>query len=232
MNDPELGSPSEWNSIDNDNKAPEEVSMFCQQDKEPEFLEKLLVTTSEEGKIATKINGNLNNLTNSSELMTHANQTNSLSSNDEIKRNICHPDTSFRSDGNELYISKNTTFEAQAIVQSVVDTVVKQSLSIGTNPVEALCTHWDEQNSDDPSPHLPDQIAQQMPSVRLSPSLQFVHDVDPCQKTGHNTDHSNKCSDKDLAPYVMRIQGIKTDADKGKSILPRLKVSVLIQNSE
>lgn len=156
---------------------------------------------------------------------THVNQTNLLQSNDEIKMHICYPDTSttqensaasFQSNDDEAQLIESTDSEEQAIVQNVT----------GTNPVESLCTNRYDPNSDDISSHLPDQIAQQPPSVRLSTSLQFVHDVHPYQKTQHNTNDSDKCIDKHLSPYVMRIQGLKTDANKTKSILPRIKVSI------
>ena len=103
---------------------------------------------------------------------------------------------------------------------------MKQSVSVGANPVESLCSNWYQQNLDDLSSHLPDQIAQETPPVRFSLSLQFVHDVHPYQKTQHDTNSSDENAEKNLSPYVMRIQGIKTNTDKGKSILPRIKVSV------
>jgi hypothetical protein len=89
----------------------------------------------------------------------------------------------------------------------------------GANPTESFCTDWSRQNSDDRS-------SKQTPSLELSYSLQFVHDVHPYQKSKHTIDTFDKCQNKNVPPYVMRIQGIKTDADKGKSVLPKIKVSV------
>ncbi len=123
-----------------------------------------------------------------------------------------------RSDVNELHTIENADHAVRVVVQTVVDIVVKHSVS-----VSELCY---ERNSNDLSPHLPDQIAQDTPSVKLSSSLKFVHDVHPYQKTQHDTNNSDGCIEKNLSPYVMRIQGIKTNTDKGKSILPRIKVSV------
>lgn len=137
--------------------------------------------------------------------LSHVNRSDLLSSNDEIKRNICQPDTTLQSLDNEFYITENTTLEAQTNVQSVLDAFLEQFTSV----VPA-----------------PDQIEQQMPSLLLSNSLRFVHDVQPYQKTQHNTDNSNEYSDKNLAPYVIRIQGIKTNADKGNSVLPRLQARI------
>jgi len=161
--------------------------------------------------------------TNSSEPQSLVNPTNLLASSDEIERNICHPDIPFSTDENELNI-----IESQTVFQNVVDTVAKQPTSIGTNAAKSLRTNWHEQNSDDPSLNLLNHIAGHISSVRLSPSLQFVHDVHPYQKTQHYTNNYDDCFENKLAPYVMRIQGIKTDADKGKSILPRLKVRIQI----
>jgi hypothetical protein len=240
LNDSTISSLVEWNTIDNENNAPEEVSLTYNQQDEPESFEALLITEPEESKIAITM-CYLNEQffftfeietidacllhefdwsTNSSQPQAHVNQTTSFPSNDEITRHICQPYTPFRSDINELHIMENADHAVEVVVQTVVDIVVKQSAS-----VSELCY---ERNSDDLTPHLRDQIVQETSSVKLSSSLQFVHDVHPYQKTQHDTNNSDGCIEKNLSPYVMRIQGIKTNTDKGKSILPRIKVSVKV----
>ncbi len=168
----------------------------------------------------------MNYLTDSSAPLTHINEVNSLPPNDEIKKHICHPDVLPRLNNNQLYIAKKTDLEAQVIFPNVANTAVKQPVSKGTNPIELLYTDRNEQNLDDPSP-----FAQPIQLVPLSTSLQFVHDVHPCQKTQHDTENSIKCSDKIRAAYVTRLQGVKTNADKGKNIPPRLKVSGYLSRS-
>ncbi|CAF0814341.1 unnamed protein product [Rotaria sp. Silwood1] len=172
---------------------------------------------------------------NSTQSLIGVNQINLLSSNDDIKRHICDSDTSitesisetlFLSDDNELDHIEHMNHETHAAIQNILDTVVKQPPSIEAFPVGTSCTCYYEQNSDDLTLHLPDQIAQPTISVPLSPSLQFVHDVHPYQKTQYDTDISDEFIDKSRSPYVMRIQGVKTTADTGKSILPRIKVSI------
>jgi hypothetical protein len=155
--------------------------------------------------------------------MNCQNPINLLPSNDEIKRNICDSDTSCQPEDNRLRIIDSTGHEAQP-VQNVVNTVAKQSIGIGTNPVESSYTDCNKQNLYGYSSDLPDQT----PMVLLSTSLEFVHDVLPNQKTKHDTDDFDECSDKKFPPYIMRIQGSKTDADKGQSILPRLRVGIKI----
>jgi hypothetical protein len=173
----------------------------------------------------------LNYLTDSSAPLTHINEVNSLPPNDEIKKHICHPDILPGSNHNQLYIANKTDFEAQPIFPNVANTAVQQSVSKGTNPIELLYTDRNEQNLDDPSSHLSSQFAQPIQLVPLSTSLQFVHDVHPCQKTQHDTENSIKCPDEIRAAYVTRLQGVKTDADKGKNIPPRLKVSGYLSRS-
>jgi len=52
LNDSTISSSEEWNTIDNENNAPEEVSLTYNQLDEPESLEALLITEPEESKIA------------------------------------------------------------------------------------------------------------------------------------------------------------------------------------
>ena len=178
-------------------------------------------------------------MTNSSRLQRRVNQTNLFSSNDKIKRDICdpgtlaiqeNPRTSFQSCTNELESVVIVDVEVQMVVQNARDTVARQSATIGTCPAEPFAITYGTQNSNDLSGQLPDQFPQQSSSVRLSQSLEFVHDVHPYQKTQHSTKESEECVNKYSSPYTMRIQGVKTDADKGKSILPQIKVSLNCRN--
>ena len=106
---------------------------------------------------------------------------------------------------------------------------IREHVGVGPNPVELLHADRNEQNSYDHSLDLSDQITEQT-SVRLSTSLRFVHDVLPYQKTKKDTDDDfDECLDKKIPPYIMRIQGSKTEANKGRSIFPNLKVSDKIQ---
>ncbi|CAF4795580.1 unnamed protein product, partial [Rotaria sp. Silwood2] len=158
---------------------------------------------------------------NSSQLLIGINQIDLLSSNDDIKRHICDSvtsitdnisDTLFPSHDNELDFSESMNYEAEAAVQNIVDIIVKQPLNIEACPVETSCTNDYEQNSDDLTLHLPDQMAQPMILLPLSTSLQFVNDVHPYQKTQYDTDSSDEFIGKIRSPYIMRIQGLKTPA--------------------
>ncbi|CAF2773305.1 unnamed protein product [Rotaria sp. Silwood2] len=255
-NDSAQGLLFGWNTIDNENGTSEEINLIQDQEDKPSNPEEWCISTSADGKIVMQTREDFNKgylfifatgnadmcqsyefdySTNSPPSLIVVNQINSLSSNDDIKRHICDSDTSitetisdtlFPSHNNELDFSKSSNHEAQAAVQNIVDTVVRQPPSIEPFPVGTSCTSYYEQNSDDLTLHLPDQIAQPTTLLPLSSSLQFVHDVHPYQKTQYDTDISDEFIDKSRSPYVMRIQGFKTTADKGQSILPRIKVSI------
>ncbi|CAF0742256.1 unnamed protein product [Rotaria sordida] len=232
-NDSTQGLLFGWNTIDNENETAEEINLIHDQEDKPSNPEEWFVSTPAEGNADICQLHEFDYSFNSASSLIDVNQIDLLSSNDDIKRHICDSDMSitesisetlFPSDGNELDFTKNMNHEAQTTVQNSVDTVVKQPVSIEAIPVGTSCTSYYEQNSDDLNLHLPDQIAQPTIFVALSTSLQFVHDVHPYQKTQYDTDISDEFIDKSRSPYVMRIQGIKTIADKGKNILPRIKI--------
>ncbi|CAF1097317.1 unnamed protein product [Adineta steineri] len=157
-------------------------------------------------------------LTNFSPAQPLINQTDAFLLNDEITRDICHPDTLFPFNNDPLHIINSTNHEGQTVVQSTELTAKEQSYNIESS----LLLY--EPISTDLSLPISDQISQEESLLQLSNLLQFVHDVHPHQKTQHDMDNLDEFSKKYLAPYVMRLQGLKTSADKGKSILPKIKV--------
>ncbi|CAF4731686.1 unnamed protein product, partial [Rotaria sp. Silwood2] len=166
-----------WNTIDNENETSEETNFIQDREDKPSNPKEWFIVTSTEGKIDPKFDYSIN----SSQLLIGINQIDLLSSNDDIKRHICDSvtsitdnisDTLFPSHDNELDFSESMNYEAEAAVQNIVDIIVKQPLNIEACPVETSCTNDYEQNSDDLTLHLPDQMAQPMILLPLSTSLQ------------------------------------------------------------
>ncbi|CAF5219985.1 unnamed protein product, partial [Rotaria magnacalcarata] len=125
---------------------------------------------------------------------------------------------------NKLGLTEKINFGVQAVTDNLIDTLVNPSASNEAIPTGTVCPGIYERNSDYLTLRLLDQIAQPATSLPLSASLKFVHDVQPYQNIQHDTNMSDDFIDRKRSPYVMRIQGIKTQADKGKSILPRIQV--------
>ncbi|CAF5153265.1 unnamed protein product, partial [Rotaria magnacalcarata] len=125
---------------------------------------------------------------------------------------------------NKLGLTEKINFGVQAVTDNLIDTLVNPSASNEAIPTGTVCPGIYERNSDYLTLRLLDQIAQPATSLPLSASLKFVHDVQPYQNMQHDTNISDDFIDRKRSPYVMRIQGIKTQADKGKSILPRIQV--------
>ncbi|CAF2565303.1 unnamed protein product [Rotaria sp. Silwood2] len=164
--------------------------------------------------------------------LTNINQENLLSSNDDIKKTICDPDTLiagrtsetvFLLDNNELNFIESRNLEIQEAVQDTIDTIVNESVSINEIPVISPCTSYLINNSDNFTLNDHCQTAQATVPKNSLTSLQFVHDVHPYKKTQHDKDIIDNVMDKSHLSYVMRIQGYKTKVDKGKTVLPRLK---------
>ncbi|CAF4783487.1 unnamed protein product [Rotaria sp. Silwood1] len=137
--------------------------------------------------------------------LTDINQINLLSSNDDIKKNICDSDTLieqrtlepvFPLDDNELNFIENINLVTREAVQDVIDSVVNESVSTNAISVISPCTSYFINNSDDFTLNVHCQIAQTTVPKELSTSLQFVHDVHPYQKTQHDKDIFDKLLDK------------------------------------
>ncbi|CAF1122654.1 unnamed protein product [Adineta steineri] len=157
--------------------------------------------------------------TDSSQARPLINQTDAFLSNDEITRDICHPVTLFPLNNDRLHIINGTNHEGRIVLQNIV----LAGMKLSDNIKSSLLPY--EPSSTDLLLPISDQISQEESLLQLPKSLQFVHDVHPYQKTQHDMDNLDEYAKKYLAPYVMRLQGLRTSADKGKSILPKIKVA-------
>ncbi|CAF4791491.1 unnamed protein product [Rotaria socialis] len=133
-------------------------------------------------------------------------------------------ETSFQSYQNELGLTEKINFGVPAVADNLKDTLINPPPSNEAIPTGTLCPGIYERIFDYPTLPLLDHIAQPATSLPLSASLKIAHDVQPYQNIQHDTNISDDFIDRNRSPYVMRIQGIKTQADKGKSILPRIKI--------
>ncbi|CAF4288661.1 unnamed protein product [Rotaria sp. Silwood2] len=223
----------ECNTIDNDNTASEEFNMIFPDDNQCSCPAELFISRSTE-EIADVCECNeCNYSTSHAQPLSDINQLNLLSSNDDIKKTICEsdvsivqrtPETLFSSDNDELRFTESMNLVTQEAVQDITDITVNKSVNINTIPVITPCTSVCENNSDGLALNIHYQTAQATVPKELSTSLQFIRDVHPHQKTQHDKDTFDKLIDKSSLSYVMRIQGFKTKADKGRSVLPRLKI--------
>ncbi|CAF0876603.1 unnamed protein product [Rotaria sordida] len=233
LNDCSRALLCKWNTIDNENTTSEESNMIFHHHNECSYPTELITSVSTKEIADVCQSDELDYMFDHVQTLTDVNPRNLLSSNDDINKHICDSDTSithrtlgtsFPSNDNELHFTENTNIVTQATVQDIVNTVVNESVSVNAIPVITPCTSTCKNNSDDLITNVRCQTAQATASMKLSTSLEFAHDVHPYQKTQHDKDAFDKLIDKSLLSYIMRIQGIKTKADKGKCILPRLKI--------
>lgn len=120
---------------------------------------------------------------------------------DDIEREIPQSLTLIQSDINELHYSGNIDTDEAILTPIHSSTVVPQSFGVEPDRAE---------------------------SSGVQHALNFEHDVHPFQKTQHDTDNHKEYPNQDLRPYIMAIQGIKTSADRGKNILPKVRVSIFM----
>ena len=239
--------PPNNNSNESCVMEPEEVSVYEPQNKEPECLEKILATTTVEGKIDIEIimgvdknlildfkNQRINVFPTDefdyTESVAVHNEVNSFLLSDGTERVICHPIMSTQPDENESHSMASIQQGASAITSIYDDSVVEQTFDPETDVAGSSYFILSEERPMVGSPHTQARSPQELPSsLHVRPALHFVHDVHPYQKTQHDIDTDDKSLDLKWTPYIMRIQGIKTDADKGRTILPRIWVSTRIK---
>ncbi|CAF1122969.1 unnamed protein product [Adineta steineri] len=244
----------ETSSIDSENNTGKEVSLIYDQDDKSECLDKLLIPPSDEEMIDACFSYEYTCLTDSSQAQPLINQTGAFLSNDKITRDICQPDTLFPLNNDRLHIIDSTNLESETAVQNVIHTAIEQFdeyqndvsyWGSGIHQIQPIPTN-SNQFRPTPSPnnfgqfyklrgtpvvlppsrfeYVANQIVQDRLAFQLIQVLQFVHDVHPYQKTQHDMDTLDEYARKYLAPYVMRLQGLKTSADKGKSIPLQIKI--------
>ena len=237
---------SDYNFNDYGNIEPVQVSVCELPYNEPEYLDTLLAATTDEREvnIGTRIIFDRDVLSDFEtqsiqalatheceymDLISNANETDISSLNDEIKRGICHPDTSIQPDENQPYPTEILESNKSRISPVHRNNLAKQPFGFEEDSRKQSYRDRSDQHLPGFSPHFsalnPLQITSS-PEVR--PALHFVHDVQPHQKTEHDMDEKDRFElfDQKSMPYIMRIQGIQTATDKGRNILPRLQVSI------
>ncbi|CAF3558741.1 unnamed protein product [Rotaria sp. Silwood1] len=173
--------------------------------------------------------------------LTDINQINLLSSNDDIKKNICDSDTLieqrtlepvFPLDDNELNFIENINLVTREAVQDVIDSVVNESVSTNAISVISPCTSYFINNSDDFTLNVHYQIAQTTVPKELSTSLQFVHDVHPYQKTQHDKDIFDKLLDRMSIPAPVHYAHLVASASRALKFGEDRDTECLDENNE
>ncbi|CAF5028924.1 unnamed protein product, partial [Rotaria magnacalcarata] len=222
------------NSANSETRIQDEINIIYGEEKIASSPEELFISTSSETATldAYKSDESID-LTSCSRPLMYENPFALRPPNNDLILPLCALDisiaeetseTSFQSYQNKLGLTEKINFGVQAVTDNLIDTLVNPSASNEAIPTGTVCPGIYERNSDYLTLRLLDQIAQPATSLPLSASLKFVHDVQPYQNIQHDTNMSDDFIDRKRSPYVMRIQGIKTQADKGKSILPRIQV--------
>ncbi|CAM4770014.1 unnamed protein product [Rotaria magnacalcarata] len=222
------------NSANSETRIQDEINIIYGEEKIASSPEELFISTSSETATldAYKSDESID-LTSCSRPLMYENPFALRPPNNDLILPLCALDisiaeetseTSFQSYQNKLGLTEKINFGVQAVTDNLIDTLVNPSASNEAIPTGTVCPGIYERNSDYLTLRLLDQIAQPATSLPLSASLKFVHDVQPYQNMQHDTNISDDFIDRKRSPYVMRIQGIKTQADKGKSILPRIQI--------
>lgn len=159
--------------------------------------------------------------------------TASLVNNDDNERHICDlilpitevpTETLIQSNENILSSTENIDDAIQTSNENIINSIPDHHPNIDDLLLKRLFANLCEGTSVECNLCHHDQSTTLTAPISLSTSLQFARDVDPYQKIQYDSDVSDNFKEKLQAPYVARIQGIKDETDKGKLILPRIKV--------